>query len=174
MKAESSSERYVKNTQYVSHWRSGLSQHSRGGQAAMATARTTQPGSSLCPPALVPPVPVCPLCAGTRAGQPVPWLAEQLQELCLRSHSPSLPERIKLQIYYQGKGELPSHHMYLNASATKGRSSPSQEQLSSSHLSYVFPAANRVLCSVTSNSLFHVSPGCLMSWKHLPVPRSKE
>lgn len=45
--------------------------------------------------------------------------------------------------------------------------------LSSSHLSYVFPAASRVLCSVTSNSLFCTSPGHPVSWKHLPMPAAR-
>lgn len=49
----------------------------------------------------------------------------------------------------------------------------SSAALSSSHLSYVLPEASRALCSVISNSLFHVSPGCLMSWKHLPVPSAR-
>lgn len=110
-------------------------------------------------------------------GEPVPWPAEQLQELCLRSLSPYLPERIKLQIYYQGKGALLSHHVYRNASAqgrlassheplaavrlpgkwlwrgpaTEGRSSPSQEQRSA----LLFPSVLRVPISKPSPLLCH-------------------
>lgn len=188
-KAESGSKRYGKNTQHVSHRCGGLSQHSHGGQVAMATVRTTGAGSNLRLLALVAPVPVCPLRTGTG----------ELKELCPRSHSPCLPERITLQIYYQGKGALPSHCMYpllcprvtgLFPQAPHCCAAPrevavvrppkagpppakSSAAFSSSRLSYVFPAASRVLCSVTSNSLFCVSSGRPMSWKHLPVPAAR-
>lgn len=95
-------------------------------------------------------------------GEPVPWPVEQLQELCPRSHSPCLPERIKLQIYYQGKGACPSDRMYPNASArgqpasshkplTEGRSSPSKEQCSA----LLFPSVLHVPNSKLSPLLCH-------------------
>jgi len=143
-----------------------------------------QAGPSLHLPTPIPALP-CPCSAlAPGQGEPVPWPAEQLRELCPRSHSPCLAQRIKLQIHYQGKGALPSHQMHPNSSArgrrgssqepfaaeqlpgtgpwqgraTQGRSSHDEEQ----HSALLFPSVLRVPSSKPSPPLRH---------KQCPFPR---
>lgn len=141
----------LRNTQPVSHRCRGLSQHSRGHRQC----RMDGAGSSLCVPTLVPPVPVCPLCTGTRA-----W----------GSARALFAEGMNLRVHCQGKGARPSACTQIPLPEGDLRPLPMREAqqlpghtnqvlsqrraaLSSSRPSHMFPALSLPLSSALSQAI---------------------